>query len=156
MTTTEPQLVEVKAHPIIEIRRTVPMAEIQAFYDRAFKSLSAYISANGARVSGAPLGISHGMPSDTIDLSVAFPVVRPVEGEGEIKPSAIPSGTAASLTVTGAYETIGPAYGELQKWMVDNGHEPGPLAWEQYLTIPEPGGDPSLNVTRLFWLLATE
>jgi hypothetical protein len=35
-----------------------------------------------------------------------------------------------------------------------NGHKPGETAWEQYLTMPEEGGDPEQNVTRIYWLLA--
>ncbi|NRQ49965.1 GyrI-like domain-containing protein [Aeromicrobium stalagmiti] len=153
MDTTEPELVTTNAQPMIEIRESLPMDQITAFFDRAYSRLGEYVAARHVAVSGPPYGISHCVQGETIDVSAALPVAEQVSGEAEIRPVVLPAGRAATLTLTGSYDDIAPAYETLLGWITAHGHRPAELAWEQYLTMPEPGGDQQGNVTQLFWLL---
>jgi effector-binding domain-containing protein len=51
------------------------------------------------------------------------------------------------MMLVGSYERLAEAYGHLYGWLAENGLEAGEIAWEQYLTEPEPNGDPELNET---------
>lgn len=153
MSTSQPTLVDLTEQPIVEIRKTMAIAEIPDFYHQALPALGAYLGKHGITPAGPPLGISHGMPAETIDLSAAFPVSAPAEADGDVRPATLPAGRVATLTLTGSFDGLAAAYDTLLTWVNEEGLTPGELAWEQYLSDPGET-DPEANVTQLFWLLA--
>jgi effector-binding domain-containing protein len=155
MKLSEPQIVDLQQQHILQIRKVIPMQELMAFYDDALTRLGAFGPAQGIEFTGPPLGITRGgMPTDTIDISAAMPVHSPQEGADDITAAVLPGGRAATLTLTGPYDKLPDAYRALHAWMSSEGLEPGETAWEQYLSMPEVGGDPEQNVTQLWWQLA--
>jgi effector-binding domain-containing protein len=155
MSLTEPKIVEVQAQDVLEIRRTIPMSELPEFYHDALSRLGAYVGGKGIAPVGPPYGITRGgPPGETIDIAAAMPVAEPRAGDGDIAPAALPAGRAATVTLTGPYDELANSYSTLMTWMTQNGHASGDVAWEQYLTMPEEGGDPSQNITQIWWLLA--
>lgn len=158
MSTSAPQIVDFPGQPVLEVRSIVAMSELPAFYQDAYATLGEFVQQHGIAVIAPPLGITRGMPSDTIDIAAAFPVAElpSLDDWGGVVGTILPAGRAASLTLTGSYEELPSAYETLLAWMSQNGHEPGGLAWEQYLTMPDEHGDtdPGATVTQLYWLLA--
>lgn len=146
-----PTLSERDAGHLAVVRETVHMDAIPGLYDRAFPQIFAALDSAGLAPSGAPLGVVHGEPGTTIDLSVAVPVAVPFtpDGDDEVHGETLPSGTVATLLVRGDYNGLTDAYAFLFEWIAEAGHTPSGVAWEQYLTEPEPGGDPALNETLL-------
>ncbi|MEB4613528.1 GyrI-like domain-containing protein [Leucobacter sp. M11] len=154
MPTLEPILVTLAPQHVAGIRRVVPMREIPQHYDASFPALGAAFAATGVTPSGPPMGISNSMPGDTLDLTVGFPVAEAFPGHGDVVDQLLPGGPAAEMMVLGDYAQLPDAYGTLLAWLAEQGLTPGPLAWEQYLTNPEPDADPAQNQTKLVWLLA--
>ncbi|WP_125099215.1 GyrI-like domain-containing protein [Leucobacter chromiireducens] len=144
-----PTLTQRAEQHLAVVRDTVQLDAIPALYDRAFPLIFAALEAAGTAPSGAPYGVVHGAPGDTLDLSVAVPVDAPVAPSGEVQAETLPAGTVATLLVRGDYSGLADAYAFLFEWLAEAGHTPLGLAWEQYLTEPEPGGDPALNETLL-------
>ncbi|NNU28056.1 GyrI-like domain-containing protein [Isoptericola sediminis] len=129
------------------VRETVALADIPALYDRALPLIFAALGRAGVEPVGPPLGISHRMPAETLDLSVAVPVAEPFADDGEVAGETLPAGRAATVLVRGEYDQIAPAYEHLFGWVAAQGLVPTGIAWEQYLTEPSPGGDPSRTET---------
>ncbi|WP_427868919.1 GyrI-like domain-containing protein [Leucobacter luti] len=138
------------------VRATVAAADMPALYDRAFPLLFGALGAAGVAPAAAPMGVVHGAPGETFDLSVAVPVGSCAGAEagsdasfasGEVTAETLPAGRAATLLVRGGYDRLGAAYEHLFSWVSAQGLTPAGLSFEQYLTEPEPGGDPALNET---------
>lgn len=144
-----PQLLDLEEQCLVAVRATVTLDEIPALFDRAYPAIFAAIERAGAQVVGAPMGVTRGEPTETLDLAAAVPVAARLAADGEVQPETIPAGRAAALLVRGDYGRLSAAYGYLFAWVAEQGLAPIGISWEQYLTEPQPGGDPSLNETLL-------
>ncbi|MFV0434764.1 MAG: GyrI-like domain-containing protein [Leucobacter sp.] len=138
------------------VRERVPFDRIPALYDRAYPAIFGALGAAGISPVAAPMGVMHGEPSDTLDLSVAVPVAEVFADAGDVVGETLPAGRAATLLVRGDYSLISSGYERLFGWIAEQGLVPRGIAAEQYLTEPEPGGDPELNETLLAVYLAEE
>ena len=154
MTTTTPELVEVTEQPTAVIRGRVPMAELPAFFDRAFGALAEWLGRHGVTPTGPAFARYPGPPGEVADLEVGFPVESTIEVDGDIEPSTLPAGTAARTVHAGGYDGIGETWGALAQWIASEGRAPGAALWETYVTEPTPETDPADLRTELTWLLA--
>ncbi|KKI16543.1 MULTISPECIES: GyrI-like domain-containing protein [unclassified Leucobacter] len=143
----QPNVVEQPEQHLAVVRDRVAFADVPALYDRAYPAIFGALGAAGIAPSAPPMGVVHGSPDGTLDLSVAVPVAEPFTGDGEVTAETISAGRVATLLVRGDYSQIGPAYQRLFEWTAAQGLEATGLAWEQYLTEPQPGGDPAENET---------
>lgn len=137
------------------VRETVPFDRIPELYDRAFPALFAAIAAAGLSPAAAPMGIMHGSPTaDGLDLSVAVPISEPfpsaesdATAEVRVTVETLPASRTATYLLRGDFSGLSAAYERLYAWVSEQGEQPTDIAWEQYLTEPEPGGDPAHNET---------
>ena len=132
------------------VRDTVAFDAIPALYDRAFPAIFAALGAAGVTPSAPPMGVMHGSPGDTLDLSVAVPVKEQFnvgDDTDGIASETLPAGRAATLLVRGDYNQLGAGYERLFSWIAGQGLTPSGNSWEQYLTEPKPGGNPADNET---------
>ncbi len=144
-----PALEERAEQHLAVVRERVQIDAIPALYDRAFPRIFAALARAGAAPSGAPYAVVHGVPGNTLDLSVAVPVDAPFTTSEGVEPETLPAGTVATLRVRGDYSGLTDAYAFLFEWIEESGRTPLGIAWERYLTEPEPGGDPAGNETLL-------
>lgn len=152
---------EIDARPemhLAVVRESVPFERIPELYDRAYPMLFRALAEAGISPAAAPMGVMHGSPTAAgLDLSVAVPIPRPYTGtDGEIATETIPAARTATMLMRGDFSGLSAAYERLYAWISDQGEHPSGIAWEQYLTEPEPGGDPELNETLIGVLLAGE
>ena len=145
-----PELVTNPELHLATVRAQVTGDEIRSLYDGAFPKIFGALGRAGIAPAAVPLGVMHGEPGATFDISVAVPVAEPFAGDGEVRGETIPEGPAARLLALGDYDGLGAAYGKLYSWIEEQGLVPTGLAWEEYLTEPAPGGDPSLNETAIW------
>lgn len=157
-TAVEPRLITLMPSSVAVLREIVPMTALQPFFDRAFHAVPAVLSTQQIALSGPPLAVYFGMPSDTVDVAAGFASATPVSPESGVTPFTLPGGRAGRVLHHGSYDTLGQTYSALTEWMRGQGLVPGGLMWEAYLT--EPGGDPAQQVTEITWpvveLSATE
>lgn len=144
-----PELVELDEQHLAAIRARVAMSEIPALFDRAYPAIFAAVERAGVQIAGPAMGVMRGEPGETLDLAAAVPLSAPFVADGEVQPETIPAGRAAQLLVRGDYARLSAGYEHLFGWIAEQGLDPAGLSWEQYLTEPEPGGDPALNETLL-------
>lgn len=149
-----PEIVEQPERHLAVVRDTVAFEAIAELYDRAFPVIFGALGQAGIPPVAPPMGVVHGMQDGALDLAVAVPVAEPFPGDGEVVAETLPAGPAATLMVRGDYGQLADAYEYLHGWISEQGLTPGGPAFEQYLTEPEPGGDPSLNETLIAIYLA--
>lgn len=143
----DPQIVAQPERHLAVVRDTVAFDGIPALYDRAYPAIFGALGRAGIAPAAPPMGVVHGSPGDTLDLSVAVPVAEPFTGDGEVDSETLPARRAATLLVRGDYARLAAAYEHLFSWVATQGLTPAGVSWEQYLTEPKPGGDPSENKT---------
>lgn len=147
----------IEDHPLVHlalIRKTLGFDEIRAFYDASFLQLFAALQDSGRRLVGAPLGITYGTPGHLIDLAVALPLDAPLGSVQPVVGAILPAARTATLVVQGDYEQLAAAHAHLRQWVLEQGLNPAEVAWEQYLTQPEPDADPAQNLTKIGLVLA--
>lgn len=144
---SEPAIEAREEQHLAVVRETVAFDRIPDLYDRAYPLIFGALELQGLSAAAPPMGVMHGEPGDALDLSVAVPVVEPFAEAGEVGAETIPAGRFATLLVRGDYSRLAAAYEHVFDWVAEQGLTQAGLAWEQYLTEPEPGGDPALNET---------
>ncbi len=141
-------LEEVPAATVATLRRTVRMADLPDFFGPAFTHVADAVADAGGRVGGAPFAWYHGMPGETVDLSVGFEVEGDVHATaGGVRLLERPGGRAAVALHVGPYDRLADTYGRLLAWLAGQGLAPGADMWEEYLDPPE--GDPATWRTRI-------
>jgi effector-binding domain-containing protein len=150
---TEPHVVTLNPQGCAVVRETVPVNDLPAFFARAFHLTAASISRQGRQVTGPPLGIYFGMPSDTVDVAAGFPVNAPIETDGAVVPQELPGGRVVQVLHVGSYDSLAQTYDRLSAWMREQRLPETGIMWESYLNEPQPD-DPESTRTLITWTTA--
>ena len=144
-----PEVVRTRAQPAAVIHLRIPREEIQAVMGPACGELFGALAAQGVAPAG-PL-FSHHLRMDPgmFEFELGVPIEKPVAATGRVKPGELPGATVVRTTLHGGYENLGPAWGELDRWMKSAGHAPRQDFWECYLKGPESGEGPDAWRTEL-------
>jgi len=154
MTEISPEIVELEPQHAIALRGDVKVADIPAFFERAFVSSAAAAGAAGIEIVGPPFGYYPDMPTETVAIEAGFPVAGPVEPTGDVQALVLPGGRAVVVTHIGPYETMVETYAQLQAWMERENHQPAAGMWESYLSDPHLEPDPAHWRTKIVWPIA--
>ena len=126
------------------------MTALPEFFDRAFQASAAALEQQGIPITGPPLGVYYGMPTDTVDVGAGFPSASlPADTDG-VTGTMLPGGRAAQVVHFGAMTET---YERLMAWLAEQGATPGPVMWESYLNEPQ-AENPAATQTLIVWPLA--
>ncbi|MFP5313703.1 MAG: GyrI-like domain-containing protein [Actinomycetes bacterium] len=150
----QPQRIHITQQPVAVIRERVPMDSLTGFFDRAFGAVMAALQMQGARPSGPPFALYHGMPGETVDVEAGFPVAGNFQGAGEVARGSLPDTDAFEAVHTGPYDTLGSTYDAIREQMEAEGAAPSDTMWEYYLTDPRTQPDPAAWQTKVVWPVA--
>ena len=131
------------------IRLTVPRAEIQRVMGPAMAEVMTAVAAQGIATAGPVFAHHLRMSPDVFDFEVGVPVMAPVSPTGRVIQGHLPSTTVARTIYWGPYEGLASAWGEFDRWIAANGHQPAPDLWECYVAGPESSTDPTKWRTEL-------
>lgn len=109
----------------------------------AVGELMAVLAAQGIRPVGAVFAHHLKMGEDMFDFELGVTIPAPVIATGRVTPGALPAAKVAHAVYSGPYEGLFSAWGEFDKWVVDNGHQPADHLWEVYSTGPQSTPDPA-------------
>ena len=151
MADVTPELVDLAPQEAMTVRGDVAIAELPAFFERAFHEAAEAASASGVDVVGPPFGFYPEMPTETVAVEAGFPVSAPAETQGNAHRFVLPGGRAVQAIHLGPYETMEKTYDTLQSWMAERGLRPSVGMWECYLSDPEVERDPATWRTRIIW-----
>ncbi len=141
------------AQAVLYIRTRCPMQELPQKMGEAFGTIWAYASQVQAAVVGGPYALYHNMDMQNLDVEMGFPVAGPVPGKDTVQYRVLPAARVATCLYTGPYDGIHEAYGALQKWMAEQGVQPGATMFDWYLNDPSQV-KPEQLLTRIAWVLA--
>jgi len=144
-----PRIVQSAAQATAVVRLTVPRSEIQSVMGPAITEVIGAVQAQGLGPVGPVFSLHHKMDPEVFDFEVGVPVSGKLAPIGRVEPSQIPAAKVARSIYRGGYEGLGPAWGEFEKWLADNGHKPLANLWEFYTIGPESGPDPTQWATEL-------
>ncbi len=144
-----PQVVQTAAQPTAVIHLTIPRAEMGSAMGPAMQELGAVLAAQGIAPAGPMLTHHLRMDPGTFDFEVGFPVATPVAATGRVRSGELPAARVARTVYHGPYEGLHSAWGELDRWLAEQGLTKGPTLWESYVVGPETDPDPSTWRTEL-------
>jgi len=127
----------------------VTLEQMAAAMDPAIAEIMGVLEAQGVTPVG-PMFTHHSRrPTETFDFDVGFPVDRPVEPVGRVRPGALPGRRVARTVYTGPYEGLPAAWGDFSAWMDAQGLRQDEDLWEVYETGPHTSDDASTWRTEL-------
>jgi effector-binding domain-containing protein len=131
----------------VAIRTTIPMTELQDFFNRAFLELSEVIRAGGAYPVGPPFVRYYSVTSQSVDVEAVMTCDKKVAVSGRVKPLHLNASQAAVVRHVGRYDKLKPAYDAITQWMSNNGKQAIEAPREVYVTTIAEVPDPSEWVT---------
>jgi effector-binding domain-containing protein len=159
-----PEITQRSAQPYAGISAWVTMATIGSVADR-IPEIFGWLGPRGVAPAGPPFFRYHVIDMERqLLVEAGVPVASPIQDDGEIRAGTLPAGRFASMTHTGAPDTLAAATAELLDWAQAHG-----LDWdvsptdagqrwgcrlEFYLTNPAEQPDPGKWQTQLAFRLA--
>ena len=131
------------AQPTAVERTILHTGEIGPWLGRVYAEVAAAVAARHIGPAGPPFARYHRLGGDRFEVEAGFPVTAPIESGGDVRPSALPGGPAATTVHVGPYDQMEPAYQALDSWVRGHGGEPAGDAWEVYLSDPASQPDPA-------------
>lgn len=141
--------ITVPSSVVAGIRRTVPMAELPSAFDAAFHQVADTVAAAGAQLVAPPYGRYRGMPTETVDVEMGFPVDRVFTASGDVLVETIPERRAVETVHVGSYDAMPATYGAVFAWIGEHGLVPADEMWEIYETDPSANPDQGTWRTRI-------
>jgi effector-binding domain-containing protein len=140
---TTPQIINTNLQEAAVIRLTIPRSKMMEVFGPAVGELMTVLAAQGVEPVGAVFAHHLKMSPDTFDFELGVPVAAPVTANGRVKPGQLPAARVARTVYSGPYEGLPSAWGEFNKWMKANGHEPAEDLLEVYSVGPQSSPDPA-------------
>lgn len=151
---TEPNLVDVAEEKLAVVHGRVSPDEITTFFDTSFGRLAAVLDTQGVNVTGPALALYGTVSDRSMEITVGFPVDRPIQPEGEVVAGLLPSGRTARLVHHGSFDGLDQSWDRLRAWITSQDLTPAGTRWEVYVTEPNPHMDPADLRTELNWSIS--
>lgn len=129
--------VTLPAQHTLVVRGEVAEVDIADFLARAFTEVARVAAGDGMPLNGPPFARVHVEPDGTMDVEAGFPVAGVLLGQGEVKASLLPGGSAVRTLHRGAYERTREAHAALHAYAAAHRLLELGDAWEVYLDDPD-------------------
>ena len=150
---TKPEVIITKAQPTAVIHLVIPGRDMPKYMDPAVQEILKVLKDQGLTPSGPMFSYHHRRPADTFDFEIGFPVAKEIEPRGRVVNGSLPAEKVVRSVYQGPYEGLGPAWGELESWVREQGHAGSGRFWECYLSNPEEVKDQKTYRTELNWVI---
>jgi effector-binding domain-containing protein len=145
----KPTIVQSKAQKAAVIHLTIPRNKIQEVMGPSYNELMSTLKEQGIEPTGPWFSHHFRMDPAVFDFEIGIPVAKDVAPAGRVKAGTLPAARVARTTYHGGYEGLGPAWGEFETWLKQEGHTAAADLWEIYAAGPETGPDASNYRTEL-------
>lgn len=145
----EPKIVTTEVQRAAVLHLTIPRNKIQEAMGPGYNELMSTLQAQGISPTGPWFSHHFRMDPNVFDFEIGVPVSADVTPSGRVKPGQLPAARVARTTYRGGYEGLGPAWGEFDAWLKQEGHATAGDLWEVYAAGPETGPDASNYRTEL-------
>lgn len=124
------------AQPALTIREETSMAQLPAFFERAFGGVMGHLAKTGQDAAGPPFALYHTQDMNLFDVEAGFPLAKPAESSGHFIASMIPGGRACTTVLNGPYDKLPEAWDAITAHMKEQGLESESYGIEFYLNDP--------------------
>lgn len=145
----EPKVVETQVQRAAVIHLTIPRDKIQEEMGPGYHELMTTLKEQGITPTGPWFSHHFRMDPAVFDFEIGVPVSADVKPSGRVKAGELPAARVARTVYRGGYEGLGPAWGEFDAWLKNEGHNTAGDLWEVYAAGPETGPDSSNYQTEL-------
>ena len=128
---------------------TLAVEEIGPWLGKAYGAVARTLATQGTHPAGPPFARYHRLSDGRFEVEAGFPVLAPIKADGEVQPSSLPGGTAATTMHIGSYGDMEPGYAALAAWVKERGQELAGDAWEVYFSDPGEEPDPAKWQTQI-------
>lgn len=128
--------------PVAVVRRRGAAGQLPSMIGEVFPAVWAFLERHHIPPAGPPFVRFLAM-GETYDFEGGFPVTAPFPGEGDVTCATLPGGEIATALHTGPYDTVAETFGELRRWLDQQGRQPAGIGWEVYVTDPGQVPDPA-------------
>lgn len=153
MTTSAIERKEIKAQPILYIRRRVPRSQFQNMFAECFGKLFMHGHQAGLAIAGWPLARYVSMGPGLWTVDAAMPLASPAPSRDEMQAGELHGGAVAFAVHSGPYEQLPETNAAIEQWIEANGYEVAGAPWESYVTDPAQHPDPNDWKTEVYWPL---
>jgi effector-binding domain-containing protein len=144
-------VVELRPQRIASVRRTVPQADLGAFFGEVFPKVFGQLAAQGAKPAGPPLARYFNNDPAAFDTEAGVPFDGGFKPSGDVRVTELPGGKAAKTVHLGRYDTLSAEYKRIMTWADTVGTRLGGDPWEVYVKDPEVDGE---AVTEVYFPIA--
>jgi effector-binding domain-containing protein len=141
-----------QAQTSIALREKVKVKEIPQAMGRMYGEIYTHMQKNGIPITGPPFAYYHAWSDQEVDMECGFPTGGTVMNDGKFEAFTLPAVQAVVAVHSGPYPDIAKTYGEVLKWMKEEGHQPADQMWEIYLNDPAIT-PPEKLLTQIVWPL---
>ncbi len=143
---------EIEAVKAMTVKATVPTGKISAKLGEFYPMIMSCILDNEIEMTGPPFARYHSWdPDGDTELEAGVPVDAEAECEGDVKFVEFPACKVVTVLHTGPYESLGPVYEAIQKYIDEKGLKINGAVWEVYLTDPNSEPDPNKYQTQVYF-----
>jgi effector-binding domain-containing protein len=131
------------SQPTAVAATTLAVEEIPSWLGKAYSAVAKTLAAQGTQPAGPPFARYHKLSEGRFEVEAGFPVLAAIKADGEVRPSSLPGGMAATTMHVGSYGEMEPGYEALAMWVKERGQEIAGDAWEIYMSDPAEEPDPA-------------
>ncbi|CAN0335096.1 unnamed protein product, partial [Phaeothamnion confervicola] len=142
---SEPHLTELTQTPTLGLRKKVPLDQLQTAYGALLGPVKTYAVKAGLNPVHTYCRWYDSSDPKVVDMEMGVTLEKPAPSGDGIEAGELPAGRAVTLTHTGPYTGVWPAYQKLHSWAILNRRKSAPQAWALYL-IENPA-EPVTEVT---------
>lgn len=140
---SDPQITQSDRHDAAVIHMRIPRSEMMAQFGPAVEELFRVLAAQGVQPKGPVFAHHLRMDEDVFDFELGVPVTDRVKAAGRVKPAELPATRVARTVYSGDYAGLPAAWGDFDRWMMEQGLAQADDLWEVYAVGPDKTPDPS-------------
>lgn len=132
------ELTRQEAQPTLFVRIRTNLDGLTEAFDKNFALIGSYLSEIGEQPVSAPYAAYYNHDMQDLDVEMGFPVAKKLPEKGEVKAGMIPAfENAACITHKGSYNSLDETYGQIYKYIEDNGLEVSGAHYDFYVSDPD-------------------
>lgn len=136
MSSNQVMVEEHPSQPVLAVRLTLNVKDLQPTMAKYYPEIMAYIMELGHEPAGMPYAGYHNMDMENLDVEIGIPTKEKLPAKDDIKPAEIPGGRYAVSLHIGPYDNLSETYNRIIAWLPENQEEPGGPAYEFYMNDP--------------------
>jgi effector-binding domain-containing protein len=118
---------------------------------RQVEQLQQYASASGAHVTNSPMLNKRRIDSTQVEMMVALPINKALNGKGSIIYRELPAGKLLVTEVQGGPSRVREAFRQLENYLVEHKYESPAIPFESLVTNRQQQADTTQWVTRIYY-----